>query len=89
MVKKVFFMVLLISNFCFSQDEISSDLTQRVSFISKNRDTLILPNDEFGQLIYQSWDRVTTENKPKILFATVGYINAKNQFYYGKKEDDF
>ena len=85
--KKLFIILLFFSKFCFSQEE--ALLNQKVSFISKNRDTLILTNDDLGQLIYQSWDGVTSENKPKILFATIGYINSKNQYFYGKKEENF
>ena len=83
--KKLFFLSLIFSNISFSQEE--SNFNSRISFISKNKDTLILPNDELGILVAQSWDLVTSEAKPKIIFATINYINTRN--FYIRKEQDF
>ena len=40
-----------------------------VSYISKDRDTLILPDNSTGRLILTSWDNVPKNKRPIIIFA--------------------
>jgi hypothetical protein len=49
---------------------------QKVSYVSPKKDTLILPNDNIGELIAQTWDN--QKKKPIIIFADQSVINKKN-----------
>lgn len=44
-------------------------ISQRsVSYISKDKDTLFLPNNNIGQLILSSWDDIPKRKRPVIVF---------------------
>jgi hypothetical protein len=49
---------------------------QKVSYVSPKKDTLMLPKDNFGKLIAQTWDGV--KKKPIIIFADQSVIDNKN-----------
>lgn len=55
-----------------------------VSYISKNRDTLYLPDNSTGRLIYSSWNNVPKKEWPVILFVEENLIAKLN----GVKEEE-
>jgi hypothetical protein len=55
-----------------------------VSYVSKNRDTLYLPENSTGRLIYSSWDNVPKKEWPVILFVEETIIAKLN----GIKEEE-
>jgi hypothetical protein len=51
-----------------------------VSFISKNRDTLFLVNDELGHIIKNIWEEEPNDiEKPTIIFKSLVWIEDKNK----------
>jgi hypothetical protein len=69
--------ILLLTSFC--------SLSQKsVSYISKNRDTLFLPNNSTGRLILTSWNDVPEDKRPVIIFIEEDLI-AQMQ---ARKEDE-
>ena len=65
--------------------------SQSVSYVSCEKDTLLLPNNELGIQIYIAWLGVK-EDKPVILLAPESFINHMNKLKYIehpiKKDDD-
>lgn len=65
--------------------------SQSVSYVSCEKDTLLLPNNELGIQIYIAWLGVK-EDKPVILLASESFINHMNKLKYIehpiKKDDD-
>lgn len=55
-----------------------------VSYVSKNKDTLYLPENSTGRLIYSSWDNVPKKEWPVILFVEETIIAKLN----GIKEEE-
>ena len=55
---------------------------ERVSYVSLKRDTLILPNDKLGKLIYSSWNDTPKHKQPVIIFADAVTIKNKNEVLY-------
>ena len=50
-----------------------------LSYVSPNKDTLILPNDDIGYMISDSWKDTVKSQQPKILFATPSAISVMNR----------
>lgn len=70
--KKLFLIVLLfLSQTLLSQTQLS--------YISQNRDTLLLPNNDTGELIYESWANVPKLEWPVILFVSEDLIASLNE----------
>jgi hypothetical protein len=60
---------------------INAQSDAHVSYISKGKDTLMLPNNDLGKLIASTWkDTPSKEKKPIIVFADETTIKRKNQF---------
>ena len=77
--KKIYLLstILLSTSFCV--------LSQKgVSYISKDRDTLFLPDNSTGRLILTSWDNVPKKKRPVIIFVPEESIAQMN----AKREDD-
>jgi hypothetical protein len=73
---------ILITGGAFSQKE------GDVSFISKNRDTLFLVDDNLGYIIKNIWEtEPKTGDKPTIIFKSLVCIENKNKLKI--KEDEF
>lgn len=56
-----------------------SQTEKDVSYVSPNKDTLILPNDDIGYMISDSWKDTVKSQQPKILFATPSAISVMNR----------
>lgn len=57
---------------------------REISYISKNRDTLYLPDNSTGKLIYSSWTNVSKKDWPVIIFVDEKIIARLN----GRKEEE-
>jgi len=81
---KLILMMVLISSICLSQ--------KRISYVSCDKDTVLLPNNELGMRLYTSWFDIKETERPVILLATEKYIDEKNNIkfinYPLKKDDD-
>jgi hypothetical protein len=56
-----------------------------ISYVSANKDTLILPNDDIGHMISDSWKDTLRSEQPKILFASqsaIAVMNSKRREEY-------
>ncbi len=49
---------------------------EKISYVSPNKDTLMLLNDSFGKLIAKAWDG--EKKKPIIVFADQSVIDNEN-----------
>ena len=68
---KILTIILLLAFDSYSQSN--------VSYVSPDKDTLILVNNELGDLISQTWSLYTYgDKKPKIIFASEQYITMRN-----------
>lgn len=65
--KLIILLLFFICNFTYAQ----------ISYVSKNKDTLILPMNDIGLKIYQVWFEYT--DKPVILFTESKYIAILNK----------
>ena len=67
----------------FSQSE------KRISYISRDRDTLVLPDSELGMRIFSAWSK----DRPAILFAAESEIARMNKMEFAgspiRKDDAF
>ncbi len=73
---KLFIIQFIIMSTLTSQTSI--DTNSIVSYVSPNRDTLYLANNDFGQTIYRTWTQVPSEDKPIILFKDIHWIIEEN-----------
>lgn len=83
--KKIFITLLIFLSFeTYSQS--------RISYVSTNKDTLILPMDDIGLKIFKVWFEVEKECRPIILFSNPGYISQlnynKQSFFICKDDND-
>ena len=69
--KKLFTLIAMV--ICITA---TAQSNQKVSYVSPKKDTLMLPKDNFGKLIAQTWDGV--KKKPIIIFADQSVIDKKN-----------
>ena len=76
---------ILVTTISFSQSE-------RVSYVSCEKDTLLLPNNELGMRIFITWFEVNASERPVILLASEDLIDDMNRSKYtnytNKKEDE-
>jgi hypothetical protein len=76
--KKVF----CLSMFVFVYLSISAQYSKAISYISQNRDTLMLPDNSTGHSILTSWKNVPQTERPIIVFASedlIAVLNNKNK----------
>ena len=77
---------ILVTKISFSQNE------KRVSYVSCENDTLVLPKNELGIQLFVSWLNVKESERPVILFASESLIDKMNSDkfinYSIKKDDD-
>ena len=77
---------VLLTTISFSQNE------KRVSYVSCENDTLVLPKNELGIQLFVSWLNVKESERPVILFASESLIDKMNSDkfinYSIKKDDD-
>lgn len=79
--KKLFLSITLI--IIFSQ-VMAQDINQKISYVSPNRDTLMLPDNIHGHLIKSTWAEVKKRKRPVIIIASEEDIAQMN----AKREDD-
>lgn len=75
--KRIILSLFLLSSLCALSQ-------RRLSYVSKNRDTLYLPNNSTGLLIYHSWNDIPKKEWPVILFVEETIIAKLN----GIKEEE-
>jgi len=76
--KKVF----CLSMFAFVYLNISAQYSNAISYVSQNRDTLMLPDNSTGHSILTSWKNVPQTERPIILFVSedlIAVLNNKNK----------
>lgn len=69
MKKLILFICVFISTYTYSQ----------ISYVSKDKDTLILPMDRLGIDIFKTWYDYPKHERPIILFSNYQYINILNE----------
>jgi hypothetical protein len=57
-----------------------------IAYVSPKKDTLMLPNDDFGKLVASTWIDTPIKSRPVILLVTEDTIKRKNEELYLKKE---
>lgn len=58
----------------------------QISYVSEQKDTLILPNNDVGYFIKDSWDTIPKSERPVIMFASEWTIAVKNRKLFKKEE---
>lgn len=76
---------ILVTTVSFTQDK-------NITYISCEKDTLVLPKNELGIQLFVSWLNVKESERPVILFASESLIDKMNSDkfinYPIKKDDD-
>ena len=57
-----------------------------IAYVSPKKDTLMLPNDDFGKLVASTWIDTPIKSRPIILLVTEDTIKRKNEELYLKRE---
>jgi hypothetical protein len=79
--KTILFILLTI----FSYTVNGQSLSNKITYVSPNKDTLLLPDNEIGRIILQVWEISTYPiEKPLILVVPVEVIRRKNYFLLNK-----
>lgn len=69
----------LLTIILFTSLSVMAQTNQKVSYISPKKDTLILPKNQIGVLIAETWDKKPIkEKRPIIIFADENTINRLN-----------
>ena len=69
----------LLTIILFTSLSVMAQTNQKVSYISPKKDTLILPKNQVGVLIAETWDKTPIkEKRPVIIFADENTINRLN-----------
>ena len=67
---------------------INAQTDKKVSYVSDNKDTLMLPNTDLGKLIASTWkDTPSKEKKPTIIFADEQTIKTKNEYAVDRRKN--
>ena len=83
---KTLFIILLSS---YSYIVNGQSLTNRITYVSPNKDTLLLPDDEIGRVILKVWENPQYSiKKPLIVIVPVEIIKQKNYFLLNKNHID-
>lgn len=79
---------LILIAFLLSTTISFSQSAKRVSYISCDKDTLLLPNSELGHRILSAWANVEESQRPVMLLVPESLIERMNRMKYsGRKED--
>ena len=70
--KKIVLMMGLFITQTFGAQSVDSSAI--FSHISPNRDTLFLAKTHMGYMIYKSWDNISNEEKPVIIFKKHNWV---------------
>jgi hypothetical protein len=63
----------------------------KISYISCDKDTIILPNNEVGLKIYLAWFDTSIDKRPKLFLSSekyIEYLNNKQVINYPLKEEE-
>ena len=68
--------IILITGLFITQMTLSQsvDSSSIFSHVSPNRDTLFLAKTQMGYMIYKSWDNVSNDEKPVIIFKRHNWV---------------
>jgi len=76
--KKTLLTLLLISSYGIN----AQIMNDRISYVSPNKDTLMLPNNEIGDIILKVWeDQMYSNTRPFIVMVPESIIRSKNYYY--------
>ena len=68
---KLILMMIMLSSICLSQ--------KKLSYVSCDKDTVLLPNNELGMKIYLVWLDVPANERPFLALTSESYIDEKNK----------
>ncbi len=74
--------ILLIMLFIYSQHNQAQNINDKISYVSLNKDTLILPNDDLGKLIASTWVCGRIRKAPIIILTNEAIIKRKNEILF-------
>lgn len=69
--------------FCIQSNQAQ---TKSISYVSPKKDTLVLPNDELGKTIGETWGIIPIKEQPVIIFADEEIIYRKNLVLYENRK---
>ena len=75
---------LAITAIIFSSQVMAQDVNKKISYVSPNRDTLMLPNNTSGHMVKSMWNDVKKKKRPVIIMTSEEVIAQMN----AKREDD-
>jgi hypothetical protein len=75
---------LAITAIIFSSQVMAQDVNKKISYVSPNRDTLMLPNNTSGHMVKSMWNDVKKKKRPVIIITSEEVIAQMN----AKREDD-
>jgi len=79
--KKLF---LAITTIILSSQVMAQDVNKQISYVSPNRDTLMLPDNTSGHMIKSMWADVKKKKRPVIIMTSEEFIAQLN----AKRKDD-
>jgi hypothetical protein len=68
------------------QTKAQSTYPNTIAYVSPKKDTLMLPNDDFGKLVASTWIDTPIKSRPVILLVTEDTIKQKNEELYLKRK---
>lgn len=77
--KKLFLALIAI---ILSSQAMAQNTSKQISYISQNRDTLMLPNNTYGYMIKSMWTDVKKRKRPIIIMTSeevIAQMNAKRE----------
>jgi hypothetical protein len=75
---------LAITAIILSGQVMAQDVNKQISYVSPNRDTLMLPNNTSGHMVKSMWNDVKKKKRPVIIMTSEEVIAQMN----AKREDD-
>jgi hypothetical protein len=84
--KKILIIIsLLTAKEIIAQDTLYTHFIE-ISYISPNKDTLILPNDSFGKMLRTTWNDIQESERPVIILESEEEIRSRNQAIKTRRE---
>jgi hypothetical protein len=75
---------LAITAIIISSQVMAQDANKKISYVSPNRDTLMLPNNTSGHMVKSMWNDVKKRKRPVIIMTSEEVIAQMNS----KRRDD-
>lgn len=79
--KKLFLAIFAIT---LSSQSMAQSVNKQISYVSPNRDTLMLPDNTSGHMVKSIWADVKKKKRPVIIMTSEEFIAQLN----AKREDD-